>query len=57
MGAKTMEKAYEVQSEYVKTACESFVAQATRIGELYADIAKELYKPFDDVIGKKTFTI
>jgi len=54
MGAKTMEKAFEVQSEYVKTAYEAYVAQATKIGELYADLAKECYRPFEGIIGKKT---
>ncbi len=42
MGAKSLEKAFQVQSEYVKTAYEDFVAHATKIGELYADLAEEL---------------
>lgn len=54
MGAKTLEKAIEVQSDYVKSAYEGFVAQATKLGELYADIAKETYKPFEGYIGKVT---
>jgi len=54
MGAKTLEKAIEVQTDYVKTAYEGFVAQATKIGELYADIAKESYKPFEGYLAKVT---
>src|SRR5262247_929795 len=54
MGAKTLEKAIEVQTDYVKTAYEGFVAQATKIGELYADIAKEAYKPFEGYLAKVT---
>ena len=54
MGAKTLEKAIEVQSDYVKTAYEGFVAQATKLGELYADIAKEAYKPFEGYLAKVT---
>ena len=54
MRAKSPEKAIEVQSEYIKMAYEGFVAQATKIGELYADIAKASYKPFEGLIGKKT---
>jgi phasin family protein len=53
MGAKSLEKALEVQSEYVKTACEGFVGHATKISELYADLAKELYKPIEGVISRK----
>ena len=51
-GAKTLEKAIEVQSDYVKTAYEGFVAEATKIGELYTDLAKESYKPLEGMIAK-----
>ena len=47
IGAKSLEKAFEVQSDYVKTAYEGFVAEATKLGELYTDLAKEAYKPFE----------
>jgi phasin family protein len=52
LGAKTLEKAVEVQSEFVRSSYEGFVAEATKIGELYADLAKESYKPFEGIIGK-----
>ena len=51
-GAKSLEKAIEVQSDYVKTAYEGFVAEATKIGELYTDLAKESYKPFEGMMAK-----
>jgi hypothetical protein len=51
-GAKTLDKAIEVQSDYFKTAYEGFVAEATKIGELYADLAKETYKPIETAIAK-----
>ena len=53
-GAKTLEKAIEVQSDYAKTAYEGFVAEATKLGELYADLAKESYKPFEGYLAKVT---
>jgi len=52
MGAKSIEKVMEVQSEYLKSAYEDFVAEATKIGELYIDFAKEAYKPFEGVMAK-----
>lgn len=52
IGAKSLEKAFEVQSDYAKSSYESFVAQATKLGELYADLAKEAYKPFESQFGK-----
>lgn len=53
-GAKTLEKAIEVQSDYVKTAYEGFVAQTTKFGELYTDLAKESYKPLEGILAKVT---
>ena len=52
IGAKSLEKAIEVQSDYAKSSYESFVAEATKLGELYADLAKEAYKPFESQFGK-----
>ena len=51
-GAKSLEKAIEIQTDYAKTAYEGFVAGATRIGELCADLTKESYKPFESYLGK-----
>jgi hypothetical protein len=53
-GAKSLDKAIEIQSEYAKTAYEGFVAQATKMGELYTDLAKETYKPLEGILAKAT---
>lgn len=52
VGAKSVEKAIEIQTDYAKTAYEGFVTQATKIGELYLDAAKEAYKPFESAFAK-----
>ncbi len=52
LGAKSLDKAMEVQSEYLKSSYEDFVAEATKLGELYVDLAKEAYKPFDGAFAK-----
>ena len=52
MGAKSLETAMAVQSEYLKCSYENFVAQSTKISELYTGLAKEAYKPFEGVLGK-----
>jgi len=54
LGVKSFEKAIEIQTDYAKSAYEGFVAQATKIGELYADLAKETYKPFEAYVAKAT---
>jgi len=51
-GVKSLDKAIEVQTEYAKSAYEGFVAKASKIGELYADLAKETYKPFEVLMAK-----
>jgi phasin family protein len=53
-GAKSLDKAIEVQSDYVKSAYEGFVSESTKLGELYAGLAQEAYKPFETVIAKAT---
>ncbi len=53
-GAKTLEKAIEVQSDYFKTAYEGFVSEATKISDLYSDLAKEPYKPLEGFLAKTT---
>jgi phasin family protein len=52
MGAKSLETAMEVQTEYLKSSYEDFVAESAKISELYADLAKEAYKPFEGVLAK-----
>lgn len=51
-GVKSLEKAIEVQSEYAKAAYEGFVAETTKLGEMYSALAKETYKPFEALMAK-----
>jgi hypothetical protein len=44
-GVKSLEPAIQLQSEYAKTAYADFITQATKIGELYSNLAKEAFKP------------
>lgn len=52
VGAKSLDKALEVQSEYLKSSYEDFIAQSTKLGELYVDLVKEAYKPFQGMRAK-----
>jgi phasin family protein len=54
MGAKSLETAVAVQTEYLKSSYEEFVAESTKITELYADFAKEAYKPFESALTKSS---
>ena len=50
--AKSPEKALEVQADYLKQAYEGFVAQATKMSDLYVEMAKDAYKPFEQIVAK-----
>jgi hypothetical protein len=52
VGAKTLDKAIEVQTEYAMSAYEGYVAHATKLGELYANLAKEASKPYEALSRK-----
>lgn len=54
LGAKSFDKAMEIQQGYFKNAYEGFVAQSTKISGLYADLAKETYKPIQSYVSKIT---
>jgi hypothetical protein len=45
-GVKSLDKAIEVQTQFVQTSCETFAAESQRIGVLYGDLAKQSYMPF-----------
>ena len=52
VGAKTLDKAIEIQTDYVKSAYESMVAQSTKMGELYANLMKDAMKPVEAMMAK-----
>jgi hypothetical protein len=46
IGAKSLEAVFEVQSSYLKSAYEGFVAQSAKLGELYAGLVQDVCKPY-----------
>jgi len=53
VGVKSLDKAIEIQTDYLKTSYEGFVAQSSKVGELAANIAKEAFKPYEGIVGKQ----
>jgi phasin family protein len=53
-GVKSMDKAIEVQTEYAKSAYETFVAESQKIAGLYTDLAKQTFKPLEGIVAKFT---
>jgi phasin family protein len=52
-GAKSLEHAIEIQSQYAKKAYDNWVAEASKLGEMYAAVARNAYKPVEQAINKK----
>ncbi len=44
-GVRSPDKFFELTTEYAKSAQETFVAEATKIAELYKAFAKEAFTP------------
>ena len=51
-GVKSVESAIQVQSDYAKASYDAFIAQATKVGELYSKLGKEAFKPAEALIAK-----
>ena len=54
MSAKSVEAAIEIQSSFAKTLLEGYMAEMTKLGEMYADLAKEAYKPVEAAAATAT---
>ena len=53
-GSKSVEQAIEIQSQYVKKAYDAHIAQTTKLGEMYVSLARDAFKPIQDVVAKAT---
>jgi hypothetical protein len=51
LGAKSFDTVVQIQTEYAKSAYADFVAQATKMGELHANLAKAAFKPAEQAIA------
>lgn len=54
MGVRSLEAAIQLQSSYAKTAMESYVAEMTKLAEMYSDVAKESFKPVETAVSTAT---
>ena len=47
LSAKSVEQAVEIQSGFAKRAYDGYMHQMSKIGGMYAELAKEAYKPVE----------
>jgi hypothetical protein len=45
LGARTVESAIQIQTDYAKQSYDGFLAQATKVSELYTRVASDALKP------------
>ena len=51
-GARSLDKAVTVQTEFVKRAYETSVAESQKICELHSKLARQTFQPFQGLVGK-----
>ncbi len=54
---KSVEAAFELQAKYVKSAYGGYITEATKLGEMYADLAKDVCKPYEAPVAKATAAV
>ncbi len=47
LAAKSVEQAIEIQTSYARRVYDEYMQQMTKLGGMYANLAKEAYKPLD----------
>ena len=52
IGARSVEQAIEIQSQYAKKAFDAYIAQLSKLGEMYVDLARNACKPFEQAVAK-----
>ena len=52
LGAKSFEQVIEIQSQYVKKAYDTHIAELSKLGEMYAGLTRNAYKPVEQAAAK-----
>jgi hypothetical protein len=52
IGAKSVEQAFEIQTQYAKRAYDTYMAEMSKLGEMYVGLTRNAYKPVEEVVAK-----
>jgi len=52
ISAKSIESAFEIQTNYAKNAYENWMAEMSKLGEMYSSIVRDAYKPVEKTMEK-----
>jgi phasin family protein len=53
---RSPDKAVELQSEFAKQACGTFLADSQKIWRLYGELARQVFRPFERLVMRMTQT-
>jgi hypothetical protein len=52
LGAKSLPQVIEIQSQYARMVYEAHVAELSKLGEMYAGLARNAYQPVEQAAAK-----
>jgi hypothetical protein len=52
LGAKSLEDALQIRSEYARSSSDGLVGYVTKLCDLYSNLAREAFKPVDSAVTK-----
>ena len=52
LSAKSFEQVIEIQSQYAKKAYDAYIAEWSKLGEMYAGLTRNAYKPVEQAAAK-----
>ena len=53
VGAKSFDRVLEIQSQYAKKAYDDHMAEVSKLGEMYVNLARNAYKPVEQAVTKQ----
>jgi hypothetical protein len=53
VGAKSLDRAFEIHSRCAKKAYDEHIAEMSKLGEMYVNLARNAYKPVEQAVTKQ----
>ena len=53
LGVKSIEQAVQIQSQYAKNAYEDYVAEMSKLGNMYVQVMRNTYAPVEKAVARK----
>ena len=53
LGVKSIDQAIQIQSQYAKRAYDNYIAEVSKLGEMYAALTRNAYAPVERAVARK----